>query len=148
MRAALRTAVRGVLGSLATSPLVSYRLLNELHCLQALCDGGGGGARTPVQTSIILCKALALYLWTFIKHGLYLFPISAHLLNDFRVTFSVWVGHNKEWNLPSGRNMLLYFPVRVYSAVQIHSQCTAPQEDGVTQSPATEMGGIIIPLIR
>lgn len=45
-------------------------------------------------------------------------------------------------------DMLLSFPVRVNSGVQIHSQCTAPQEDGVTQSPATEMGGIIIPLIR
>lgn len=93
MGAALRTAVRGVLGS-----LVSHCLLNELHCLCVM----GVGARTPVQTSVILCKALALCLWTFIKHGLYQFPISAHLVNDFRVTFSVWGVHSKEWNLPSG----------------------------------------------
>lgn len=139
MGAALRTAVRGVLGS-----LVSHCLLNELHCLCVM----GVGARTPVQTSVILCKALALCLWTFIKHGLYQFPISAHLVNDFRVTFSVWGVHSKEWKSAFGGDILLSFPGRVNSAVQIHTHCTAPQEDGVTQSPATEMGGIIIPVIR
>lgn len=51
MGAALRTAVRAVLGS-----LVSHCLLNELHCLCVM----GAGARTPVQTSVILYKALAL----------------------------------------------------------------------------------------
>lgn len=69
---------------------------------------------------------MELNLLIFIKPELYLVPVSCHLLNDFRVTFSVGSSHSKEWNLPLSGGRPLSLAVTVNPVGQVNHLASVP----------------------